>query len=62
LLTEKKAAAKAKSKQEREIREKRESEYLGSVLISEESKTGDPFKDFAAELQKVVSEEARSYI
>ncbi len=33
-----------------------------SPTEEEETKTGDPFKDFASEIEKVVSKEAREFI
>ena len=50
---------------EKELREQRQKQYMqNSAADEEESKqgTGDPFKDFAAEIEKVVSKEARDYI
>ena len=64
ILTEKKEAQRLKMLKEKELREQRQKQYMqANQNEDEESKgTGDPFKDFASEIEKVVSNEARDYI
>lgn len=50
---------------EKDLREQRQKQYMQNNTAESEEPgkgTGDPFKDFASEIEKVVSKEARNYI